>query len=40
MGIPALTAANKIRKGKAIFFLNNTGKSFTIPYYSIFYIAG
>ena len=35
-----LTAANKIRKGKAIFFLNNVGKRFTIPYYSAFYIAG
>ena len=34
-----LTAANKIRKGKAIFFLNNVGNRFTIPYYSIFYIA-
>ena len=39
MGIPALTAANKIRKGKAIFFLNNVGKRFTIPYYSALYIA-
>ena len=34
-----LTAENKIRKGKAIFFLNNVGKRYTIPYYSTFYIA-
>ena len=39
MGRLVLTAANKIRKGKAIFFLNNVGNRFTIPYYSIFYIA-
>ena len=39
MRILVLTAANKIRKGKAIFFLNNVGNRFTIPYYSIFYIA-
>ena len=39
MGIPALTAANKIRKGKAIFFLNNVEKCFVFLYYSTFYIA-
>jgi len=39
MGIPALTAANKIRKGKAIFFLNNVKKCLVFLYYSTFYIA-
>ena len=38
MGIPALTAANKIRKGKAIFFLNNVKKYLVFLYYSTFYI--
>ena len=39
MGIPALTAENKIRKGKAIFFLNNVKKCLVFLYYSTFYIA-
>ena len=39
MGIPALTAANKIRKGKAIFFLNNVKKCLMFLYCSTFYIA-
>lgn len=39
MGILVLTIANKIRKGKTIFFLNNIEKCFTFLYYSIFYIA-
>ena len=39
MGIPALTAENKIRKGKAIFFLNNVKKCLVFLSYSTFYIA-
>ena len=35
-----LTAENKIRKGKAIFFLNNVKKCLVFLYYSTFYIAG
>ena len=38
MGIPALTVANKIRKGKAIFFLNNVKKCLVFLYYSTSYI--
>jgi putative ABC transport system ATP-binding protein len=39
MGGLVLMAADKIRKGKAIFFLNNVGKRFAIPHYSALYIA-
>lgn len=39
MGILVLTVVNKIKKGKAIFFLNNIEKCFAFLYYSIFYIA-
>ena len=34
-----LTATNEIRKGKAIFFLNNVKKCLVFLYYSTFYIA-